>query len=304
MRSSNSLKRFKKEKSLHLLILPCLLLLIVFAYVPMAGIIVAFQDFNPAKGLFGDNKFIGFGNFEYMMSMPNITRVMYNTIFISVMKIILGTLTAIVVALMLNEVRSTAMKRITQTIIYFPYFLSWVVLSGIMIDILSPGSGLLNDVIKLFGLEPVYFLGDNKWFAYTMVATDIWKNFGFDTVVYLAALSSIDPTLYEAAAIDGAGRWKQTLHITLPGMQMIIVLLMVLSIGNLLNAGFDQIFNLYSPQVYESGDIIDTFVYRLGLVQAQFGVSTAVGLLKSIVSCLLISIAYYTSYKLFDYRLF
>ena len=296
--------RMKRERALHLMILPGLLVLILFSYVPMAGVMIAFQQFNPAKGLFGNNPFIGFGNFTYMFSMPNIGRVFWNTIYISVLKIIIGTIVPIVVALMLNEEANALFKRTTQTIIYFPYFLSWVILAGIMVDILSPSDGIVNDLLKFFHLQPIYFLGDNKWFPYTMVITDVWKNFGFDTVVYLAALTSIDPGLYEAAMIDGASRWKQTLHITLPGMQMIIVLLMVLNIGNLLNAGFDQIFNLYSPTVYQSGDIIDTFVYRLGLLQAQFGVSTAVGLLKSVVSFVLISIAYYTSYKLFDYILF
>lgn len=304
MHSHGFIKRMKREKSLHLIVLPCLIMLLVFSYTPMAGIIVAFQNFNPAKGLFGNSDFIGLGNFEYMMAMPNIGRVMWNTVYISVLKILLGTFVPITVALLLNEVRNIVFKRTTQTIIYFPYFLSWIVLSGIVIDVLSPSSGVVNEVIKLFHFQPVYFLGDNHWFPYTMVVTDVWKNFGFDTVIYLAALSSVDPALYEAASIDGAGRWKQTLHITLPGLQMIIVLLMVLNIGNLLNAGFDQIFNLYSPQVYDSGDIIDTFVYRLGLLQAQFGPSTAVGLLKSVVSFFLISIAYYTSYKFFDYRMF
>jgi len=294
----------KREQALHLMILPGLLVLLLFAYVPMAGVMIAFQKFNPARGLFGNNPFIGLGNFTYMFSRPNIGQVFWNTIYISVLKIIIGTFVPIIVALMLNEERNLLFKRTTQTIIYFPYFLSWVILAGIMIDILSPSGGIVNDLLKFLHIEPIYFLGDNKWFPYTMVITDVWKNFGFDTVVYLAALTSIDPGLYEAAMIDGASRWKQTLHITLPGMQMIIVLLMVLNIGNLLNAGFDQIFNLYSPTVYQSGDIIDTFVYRLGLLQAQFGVSTAVGLLKSVVSFVLISIAYYTSYKLFDYILF
>lgn len=182
--------------------------------------------------------------------------------------------------------------------------MSWIILSGVVIDILSPNEGIVNQIIKMFGGEPVFFLGDNRWFPWTMIATDTWRNFGFNTIVYLATITSIDPTLYEAAAIDGGNRWKQTLHITLPGMKMIIVLLMVLNLGNVLNAGFDQIFNMYSPQVYASGDIIDTLVYRMGLVQAKFGPSTAVGLLKSVISCGLISISYYVSYKFFNYNLF
>jgi len=286
------------------MLLPGLILTFIFSYIPMAGIIIAFQSYNPAKGLFGDQKFIGLGNFIYMLSMPNIGRVVWNTLYISSMKIIFGTIIPIITALLLNEVRNLTFKRVTQTLIYFPYFLSWVILGGILIDLLSPNTGLVNDIIKLFGGQPIYFLGDNKWFPFTVITTDIWKFFGFDTVIYLTAINSIDPGLYEAAAIDGAGKWKQALHITLPGMSMIIVLMMVLSLGNLLNAGFEQIFNLYTPQVYESGDIIDTLVYRMGLVQAQFGPATAVGLLKSFTSFVLISVSYFAAYKLFDYRLF
>lgn len=188
--------------------------------------------------------------------------------------------------------------------IYFPYFISWIILGGIMTDILSPSDGIINQIITFFGGEPVYFLGDNSIFPATLVVSDIWRNFGYNSIVYLAAITSIDPTLYEAAAIDGAGRWKQTWHITLPGMSTIIILMCILSLGNVLNAGFDQVYNLYSVQVYESGDIIDTLVYRIGLQQAQFGPSTAVGLLKSVISLALISVAYLIAWKKYDYRVF
>jgi putative aldouronate transport system permease protein len=296
--------RIKRELPLHLMLLPGIILLLVFAYVPMGGILIAFQNFNPVKGLFGDQKWIGLGNFKYIFSMPNIWRVIWNTLYIAVSKIIIGMLIPITYALLLNEMRKAIFKRTVQTIIYFPYFLSWIILGGIMIDILSPSTGIVNQLIQFLGFEPIYFLGENKWFPFTLIASDVWKNFGFNTVVYLAAITSIDLSLYEAAAVDGAGRWKQTWHITLPGMRMVIVLLMVLSLGNILNAGFDQVFNLYSAQVYESGDIIDTMVYRMGLLQAQFGPSTAVGLLKSAVSCILISVSYYLAHKFFDYRIF
>lgn len=302
--NSHSDFRLKRELPLHLMLLPGIILLIIFAYIPMGGVLIAFQKFNPVKGLFGDQKWVGLRNFQYIFSMPNIWRVIWNTLYIAVSKIIVGMIVPIFFALLLNEVKKGAFKRITQTIIYFPYFLSWIILGGIMIDILSPSTGILNQFIKFLGFQPIYFLGENKWFPFTIVASDTWKNFGFNTVVYLAAITSIDLSLYEAAAVDGAGRWKQTWHITLPGMRMIIILLMVLSLGNILNAGFDQIFNLYSPQVYRSGDIIDTMVYRMGLLQAQFGPSTAVGLLKSGVSCVLISVSYYLAHKFFDYRIF
>jgi putative aldouronate transport system permease protein len=196
------------------------------------------------------------------------------------------------------------LKRGIQTAIYLPHFLSWVILGGVFIDILSPSGGLVNNILQLFRLKPIFFLGDNKWFPFTMVTTETWKEFGYGTIIYLAAITGIDPSLYEAARMDGANRWKQMLHVTLPGMKMVIVLLMVLSLGNLLNAGFDQIFNMYSPPVYQSGDIIDTFVYRIGILDAQFGVATAVGLFKSLVSLTFISVSYYFAYRFADYRIF
>ena len=209
----------RRELPLHLMMIPALLAVFIFSYVPMAGLIIAFQKFNPAKGLFGNNQFNGFANFQYMFAMPNIWQVTYNTVFIAGMKIIFGTLVPIVVALFLNECRNRRYKRIVQTSIYFPYFLSWIILSGVLIDILSPSSGVVNKLINFFGGPSIYFLGDNKWFPSTLVFTDIWKNFGFNSIVYLAAITSVDQSLYEAAAIDGAGRWKQTVHVTLTEQQ-------------------------------------------------------------------------------------
>lgn len=177
-------------------------------------------------------------------------------------------------------------------------------LGGIFLDILSPSSGIVNQIIKAFGGEGIFFLGDNRYFQGTLIVTDVWKNFGYGAIVYLASILTIDMELYEAAQIDGANRWQQTWHITLPGMRMIIVLMLVLSLGNVLNAGFDQVFNLYSKAVYESGDILDTFVYRLGLIDAQYGPATAVGLFKSVVSTLFISVSYFLAYKFADYRIF
>ena len=300
-RKRSSLKR---EIPLHLMMLPGVIALLVFSYIPLYGIFIAFQNFNPAKGLFGDNPWIGLDNFTYVFSLPNTGRVFGNTLFIAIMKIIIGTLVPIVISLMLNECRNVLAKRTIQTAIYFPYFISWIILSGILLDILSPSNGIVNDLVKFFGGEPVYFLGDNNYFQGTLIASDVWRNFGYNSVVYLAAITGIDMALYEAASIDGANRWQQTWHVTLPGMATIVILMVILNMGNLLNAGFDQVFNLYSPQVYETGDIIDTMVYRLGLEQAKFGPSTAVGLLKSVVSFILISSAYLVAYKKFDYKVF
>ena len=296
--------RFRRELPLHLMLLPGVILVLIFSYIPMAGIVIAFQKFIPARGLFGNQKWIGMGNFEFIFSMPNAIPVIRNTVTIAVAKIIGGMIVPITVSLLLNEVRRPRIKKSIQTIIYFPHFISWIVMAGIMVDLLSPSTGIVNQLIKALGFEPIFFLGSNAYFQGTMIVTDIWKSFGFGTVIYLATITGIDPTLYEAAAIDGATRMRQTWHVTLPGMRMIIVLMTVLNLGNVLNAGFDQIFNLYSPAVYETGDILDTFIYRIGLMDYQFGPATAMGLFKSVISMFLISTSYWAAWKFFDYRIF
>ena len=296
-------QRRLRELPLHLMLLPGLALILVFHYVPMFGIVMAFQNFKPAKGFFG-SKWVGMENFIYMVKLPNMSSVLFNTVFIAVMKIIVGMVVPIFVALMLNEIGSKKFKRTVQTVVYFPHFLSWVILGGVLMDVLSPSSGIVNDIIRLFGGTPIYFFGDKNWFPYTMVITAVWKNFGYDTIVYLAALTNVDRNLYEAAAMDGATRVKQTWHVTLSGILPIVTLMGVLNLGNILNAGFDQIFNLYSPSVYSTGEIIDTFVYRLGLEQAQFSVSTAVGLFKSVISIIMVSLSNYLAGRFANYRVF
>ena len=296
--------RLKRELPLHLMLIAPLLVIFIFSYVPMAGIVIAFQRFIPARGLFGDQKWVGFENFTYVFQLPSVLRALKNTIVIAFLKIVFGQLTPIVFALLINELVNVKLKKTIQTSIYLPHFLSWVILAGVLIDILSPRYGLLNRLLGGFGIEPVFFLGDNDWFQFTMVVTHVWKEFGFGTIIYLAAITTIDPQQYEAAHIDGASRWRQMWHITLPGMTMIIVLIAVLNLGDVLNAGFEQIFNLYSPQTYESGDILDTLIYRLGLLEAQFGPSTAIGLFKSVVSLLFISVSYVLAYRLANYRVF
>jgi len=296
-------KSWRMEIPLHFMIMPGLIFILIFAYGPMVGLVIAFQKFNIGKGLFG-SEWIGLENFKYVYSLPDTMNVIRNTVYIAFMKIVAGLVAPIITALLLNELRKQLFKRTVQTLIYLPNFLSWVILSGILIEVLSPTTGILNDFMAWFGLERVFFLGNAKWFPYVMVTTDVWKEFGFSTIVYLAALTGISPALYEASVIDGANRWKQTLHITLPGMLPIIILLTTLSLGQVLNAGFDQIFNMYSPSVYETGDIIDTYVYRIGLGNGQFGVATAVGLFKSVISLFAISLSYILAYRIANYRIF
>ncbi|KGP77548.1 MULTISPECIES: ABC transporter permease [unclassified Paenibacillus] len=296
-------KQFIRNVPLHLMILPGLIIIIVFGYIPMAGLSIAFQNFTPIAG-FKNMNWVGLDNFRYLFDLPGFGQVVWNTVFISVMKIVSGLVIPVLVALLLNEVRKTAFKRTIQTVIYMPHFFSWVILAGIIVDVLSPSTGIVNMLLKAIGVEPVQFLASNEWFPYILVITDQWKEFGFGTIIYLAALTNIDKSLYEASVMDGAGRWKQTWHITLPGIRPIVILMVTLSLGNVLNGGFDQVFNLYNPLVYESGDILDTMIYRIGLQDAQYSVSTALGLIKSVVSFIFIGLGYFLAYRLANYRIF
>lgn len=295
-------RRFRRELPLHLYLLPAVILVVLFCYIPMVGIVIAFQNFRVFKGWFSA-PWVGLENFLYVINLPNFGSVMFNTVYISVLKILFSLVVPILVALMFNEMQHTGPKRILQTVMYLPYFMSWIILGGIIKDMLD-SNGLLNNILTALGMEKVNLLTSNATFRGVLVVTDIWKNFGFNTIVYLAALTSIDPSLYEAAMIDGANRWQQTWHVTLPGMRTVIVMLATLSLGNILNAGFEQVLVLYNSLVMDTGDIIDTFVYRLGLEQGKYAVSTAVGLFKSVVSLFLISSAYYLAKRFANYRIF
>lgn len=285
------------------MLLPAVVLTIIFKYGPMFGVVIAFQRFSPVRGIDG-SPWIGLDNFRFALNLPMTERVIQNTIIIALGKILLGLIAPLITALMLNELRKTWTKRTIQTAVYLPHFLSWVILGGIMIEILSPSSGIVNSIIGNVGIDPIYFLGDNSWFQPTLILSHVWKEFGFNTVIYLAALTGIDVALYEAAQIDGASRLRQTINITLPGLRPIMILLATLSLGSVLDAGFEQVLVLYSPQVYQTGDIIDTMVYRMGLIEAQYGVATAIGLGKSIVSLILIASAYWMAYRFARYRIF
>lgn len=302
-RSLSKKRRWNKDiASYHLMLLPGVILLFVFATLPLFGIIMAFQNYVPARGFLG-SRFVGLSHFRYMMVLPDITQVSLNTIIIAFYKILFGILVPITFALMLHEVRNKSFKSVVQTITYMPYFLSWVILGGIFVSMLSI-DGVINLMIRAMGGEPIMFMASNRWYRTIVIVTDVWKNFGYGAIVYLAALTAIDAALYEAAAIDGANRWQQLLHVTLPGLVPTIVLLTTLSLGNILNAGFDQVYNTYNPLVYRSGDIIDTYIYRMGLVDMQFSLGTAVGLLKSLISFLLIGLSYVLARRYSGYRIF
>jgi len=272
----------------------------------MGGIVIAFQNYNIGLGIkaFWQSEWVGFSHFQRLFSSPDFTRALTNTLFIACGKIVLGFFVPIIISLLLNEVQVKWLKRSIQTTIYLPHFLSWVIMAGVLREVFAM-DGVVNSLGHiLFRAEPNFWLGDKKLFPWLMIVTDTLKEFGFGTVIYLAAITGIDPTLYEAAIVDGASRFKQTIHVTIPGMMPIIVLSMVLSLGNVLNAGFEQIFNLYSVPVYETGDIIDTLVYRISMQSGQYDFGTAVGLFKSFISMLLISLSYWLAYKLADYEIF
>lgn len=294
--------RFKRELPLILMLIPAMIFVAIYSYGPMMGTVIAFQRFNPTKGFFG-SEWIGLDNFRNLFTMPNIWQIIFNTVFISLGKMIGGVFVPVLLALLFNEVNRISIKRTYQTFVYLPHFLSWVILAGIFKDLFSQ-SGVINSALQFIGLEKVGFLNNQRLFPFTMIFTDIWKSAGFGSVIYLAALTGIDQNLYEAAQIDGANRIKQTLHITLPGILSTIVLMTVLSMANILNGGFDQIYNMYTPVVYKTGDILDTFVYRLGIDNAQFALSTAASLFKSGVSFAFIVVSYWLADRFTGYRIF
>lgn len=295
-------KRNVTERYYHLMLLPGMAFLFLFHIVPLGGVVIAFQNFKPVKGIFG-SQFVGLDNFRRLFYLPDFWQILENTLLIAVGKIGMGMLMAVVFAVLLNECRSTVLKRLVQTSVYLPHFLSWVILAVMFSNLLSYG-GVVNRFLGLFGMEPQMFLVSNKWFRSIAVLGDVWKEFGYNAVVYVAAMTSIDPGLYEAAKIDGANRWERIWHITIPSILPTIILMMTLNMGQIMNAGFDEIFNLYSPLVYETGDIIDTYVYRVGLTNMQYSFGTAVGLFKSVISFILLAGSYKLADKFAGYRIF
>lgn len=280
---------YKRHFPLVVMAIPMIVYFVIFKYIPMAGLTLAFKEFNLTEGIWG-SPWVGFVYFEKAFASKTFMRSFYNSIIISAYKILFGFPMPIILALMLNEVRSLNYKKLLQTISYLPHFLSWVVVAGILTQILSPNNGSINYVlVNWFGFEkPLFFLGDNAYFRGTLIVTDIWKDVGWGSVLYIATLSSISPELYEAAVCDGATRWQRMVHITLPALIPTITIMLILRVGGVMDAGFDQIFNLYNSAVYETGDIIDTFVYRYGLGDMEYSFSTAVGLFKNVIGFILV----------------
>lgn len=293
--------KLKNQAQYHLMLLPGVILTFIFCYIPLYGLIIAFEDYNPGLGF--ASPWVGLANFRFLFNQPNFLRTIWNTLYIAVFKLLLGIVVPVTFAVLLNEMISNKVKRVYQTLIYIPNFLSWVILAGVLMDLLGT-DGAVNILLGKLGIEAIPFLGSAKIFPWTMIISDVWKGFGYGTIVYLAALTGIDPGLYESATLDGATRWQRIRYITVPLLKPTIVLMLVLALGGVLNAGFDQVFNLYSPVVYSTGDIIDTYVYRLGIQQAQYSIGAAVGLFKSLVSCILVCVSYYMADKLAGYKIF
>ncbi len=281
---------FSRDQWLFIaMVMPGILFLLVFSYAPMFGLIMAFQDFIPARG-FIHSEFVYLDNFKYLFNLPDIWQVTYNTVYIAVGKIIWNTIIPIVFAILLNEIRVQWMKRTMQTVVYLPYFLSWVILASVIVNLFSL-DGTVNQILQSIGLNSVNFLGSNKVFPHLLIWTDVWKGFGYNSIIFLAAITAIDPGLYEAATMDGANWYQKVRYVTVPGMMPFIILMTILALPGILSAGFDQVYNLYSPPVYSSGDVLDTYIYRIGLIGRDYSLGAAVGLIRSIIGLFLIWIS-------------
>lgn len=275
-----------KYKFMYLLLLPGIIYLLVFHYYPLYFLVVAFKKYSVFKGIEG-SPWIGFHNFRIFFSNEWFNQALWNTIIISFMKKLFGFPIPIILAILLNEIRHSIYKRTVQTVIYLPHFLSWVIVGGIWITLLSPSGGLVNEILKLFGVQPIFFMIQPKLFRWILVFTGIWKDAGWSTIIYLAAISGIDNDIYEASLIDGANRFKQALHITLPCILPTIIVVFVLSLAKILNL-FEQVFVMYNPLVAPVSETIETFVYKIGIQNGDISLATAVGLFKNVVSLVLV----------------
>ena len=281
-------KYFQRYWMLYLIALPPLISMFIFSYLPMGGIVLAFKDYSPRLSMWSSNWAKPLlEHFETAFSGTDFWKVTANTLRISCLRLLFGLPAPILLALLLNEMRHRGYKKLVQTLVYLPHFLSWVVLAG-MIRTIMAGDGMINTGLHGLGLSGIPFLTDEKWFIFTLIFTDIWKGMGYGSIIYMAAIAGIDQEQYEAATIDGANRWQKMRYITLPGLAMAITVNVILSLSGVLNGGFDQIFNLYSPVVYETADIIDTYVYRMGIISGDYGAATALGLVKSVIGLILI----------------
>jgi len=277
----------KRDRFLVFMILPVVVYFIVFSYLPMCGVLIAFENYMPNQGIFG-SEWVGLENFKQFFGGIYFGRLLRNTLLISVYSLLWGFPIPIIFALMLNEFRAGPFKKTIQTISYMPHFISLVVTCGMIINFLSPTGGIVNVLLKALGYKPINFLGYPEYFRTVYVASGVWQEFGWGSIIYIAALAGVDPEMYEAARIDGAGRFKQMLYITLPSIANTTIVLLILNVGNLMSVGFEKIILLYSPSTYETADVISTYVYRMGLQSLQYSFSSAVGLFNSVINVILL----------------
>ena len=283
-------KAMKEHKVLYLLMVPGLLYFVLFRYLPMFGLVIAFKDYNIFNGIWASD-WVGLANFEALVHSSDFWNVMKNTLVISLTKILIGFPIPILLAILLNDIKSMRFKRVTQTFLYLPHFLSWVVIGGIMLNLFSPVFGLAGEVFRTLGIEPVNIMAKKGSIFWVVIFSDVWKEAGWSTIVFLAALTQVDESLYEAAKMDGANKFKQMLHITLPCISSIVIVMLILRIGKVMNAGFEQILVLQNPITMESIDIFDTYVYREGLGRGSYSFAAAVDTFKSVIALILVTSA-------------
>lgn len=289
-------------KEYYLMLIPGILFFLVFCYGPMYGLVIAFQDYYPLKGVTG-SKMVGLKHFRALFTDPFFLSVLKNTIVISFYKLLVCFPAPILLCLALNEISNYRFKKIAQSVSYLPHFVSWVVVSGIIIEFLSPSRGPINILLQNLGMEPIFFVAEPKYFRGVLVLSDLWKSVGWGSIVYLAAVTSVDPTLYEAAEMDGAGRIKRIIHVTIPALAPIITVMFIMESGKILNDSFEQVYNFLTPSTYAVGDVISTFVYRMGIQKMQYSFTTAVDLFKNIISFMLVVMTNYIARKTNDYAL-
>ncbi len=292
MNQKSLLKQMKQYLPFYLFVLPAIVCVILFNYMPMGGIVIAFKNYKMARGIAG-SEWVGLKHFKALFSDPNFYRVLRNTLKISILTLLTTFPVTIVFTLLVNELRSARFKKVIQTITYMPHFLSWVVVGTFVYQILSPTSGVVNAVLVNLGIldKPEFFMANQKAFVPIYLITNLWKTTGYSIVIYLATIAGIDTSLYEAASIDGANRFKKVLHITLPAMLPTMCTMLILQIGSLINVGFDPIYNLYNDATYQTADVIATYVYRKGMVESRYDFSTAIGLFQNVVSLALVLLA-------------
>jgi len=302
IKAGSTLGKYIRYKALVIMFLPGLIYYIVFHYLPMYGLIISFKDYRILDGVMA-SPWVGLKHFKAAFASTEFWSVFNNTLILSGFKLIFNFPAPIILSLLLNEVYNMKFKKIVQTITYLPHFLSWVVLSGILIDFLSPGSGPLNMILSTIGIKPIYFVGSRVWFRQVLIVSSIWKGIGWGTIVYLAALSGVNPELYEACKIDGAGKMKQIIHVTLPAISPVIVIMLIFEVGHMVNDDFDQIFNLYNPAVYSVGDVLSTYIYRMGLENMLYSYTSAIGLFKNLIAFGLVVGTNYISKRFSEYGL-